>query len=367
MKWITGTFAPFLFCLSTASIISGADTVAPSTASGAGADVFERDLGVIDTDEINLGEIDGQISQLRVRFRWLNKSNRVLTIGDTVSGCKCQFVELSTKSIAPGGFVEFHVVVNLVGVYGNGATVFLVKFSNDKRDPLRFKLAFTRPSFPHAEPTRIDFGSIRSSKGATRQFVIDWAASDKNTGVKLLDGITASDKRVQCRVVKEQQTKYRLPNTERESFRNLIICEAKVIGRCKEEEELAGSITIPLVYQGKTIAVTVPYHGQYAKDIEAHPARVVLLVAKDERRKETSIELCRGTDTPVHELKCLCSDSRVTIRLADGRHDAASNVIGKLGLTIDVTDGRSFDTEIVVHSADSSSKLHIPVRVRVVP
>jgi hypothetical protein len=329
--------------------------------------VSDRDLGLIDATEISLGTLDSRISNLALRFLWRNKSNRAIIIDKLVSGCKCQAVEVSTNKIDVGALVEFRVKINLLGLYGNGGTSFAVKVRDDKARPLHFTVLFFRPQLPHAEPDSVDFGTIASSVGVTREFMIYWVADDRKSDIKLLDGVTTTDGRVSCRIRDQKQTEYRLANTAQASFGYIATFEATAVGG-RKDADLHGTISIPLICKNDKIVITVPYRGHYAQDLVAHPSGVVLFAVKGDRAKETSIELRRETDSPFPEtVTCECPDSRVTTALIMRKRKTVMGEIGKVIVKVDLSDGKSRDTEIAVFSGSRSVGLHIPVKVRVVP
>ena len=161
------------------------------------------------------------------------------------------------------------------------------------------------------------------------------------------------------------------PNSERDSLRHLILIEAKVPGK-ESSEPFSGELKIPVLFNGQRMAVRVPYYGHYSAPALARPDRLVVLssIAKGQMEADVLIERQdRGSFPAAENVNCQCPDKRVKLTFVKPSDSVTMGLIGTVHAQVDLSEGKSFDTQITIRARLGSYKLHlnVPVTVRVVP
>lgn len=323
-------------------------------------------LGEIKGTSLDIGAINSTDSHLTLRFWQKNPYDKEVHIDSVRVSCSCFKAVPINDTIPQGGKLEFRVTLDLTNEAALDEVSFAVKFKGSWK-PIVYRIKYQRPRPPFATPSSIAFGS-HAKVGDTRRVRVRTVVDAEVAEISLSDRIICSDSRIDCKLL-EENTRSRGENQSVTEYTAMI--EASINESAESSRApLAGNVLVKLGINGKDSQLQIPVHGELQPPISLRPSTVFIVVKDPPSDKKLSarvrIHAAEGGPTTAN-FAVSSGDPRVKASLEKGTAAGAPHLLGEVAITVDVSDGASFDTDVTIKDRSDESRLtlKVPVKVRV--
>jgi hypothetical protein len=332
-----------------------------------GAKTRMVDLGEIKSTTIDLGAFGSSTSKVKVRFRQRNPYGKVVHIDAVRVNCSCFSAASVGRTISANGSLEFLLTLNLTNEATLDEASFAVTFEEGEKAIL-YRLKYRRPTPPKATPSSIDFGS-GAKVGDTRRFCVRVASDVPGAQIDISPKISCTDQRLDCELVEETR-RVRGEQTPMTEF--VAIIETSVNKSAgSSRKPISAVVLVPFRINGEDIPLKVSVHGAIEQPVEPRPSTLLVVIGDSQSSKTRSATIAlHGSERgpSFDDIDVSCDDPRVKMTLQKADALGRFHVLGKVLVTVDVSDRSSFDANVTFRDRVNNKigVVTVPVKVRAV-